>query len=191
MWWVYKITGDARYKSFLDTLETYTLTFVQNQYYYTGHHPDLPPIDFEEASIWGVAEYWLNRYEQTHDQKYLDHAVADAYLALTWWCPKQLSWVKNPTLGGSAEQQHFLQYSVYSYQDRKPETIQRLADLTGDKMLDALAKRVYQNIYFTQIVDGDLMGATHERIADPWLARGDDGKPDFNSMGTVYVGERS
>jgi hypothetical protein len=36
------------------------------------------------------------------------------------------------------------------------------------------------------------MGATHERIADPWLARADyDEKADFNSMGTVYIGEQS
>ena len=38
------------------------------------------------------------------------------------------------------------------------------------------------------------MGATHERIADPWLVRddyGDGEPPDFNSMGTIYIGEQS
>jgi hypothetical protein len=36
------------------------------------------------------------------------------------------------------------------------------------------------------------MGATHERVADPWLARADYGVPaDFGSMGTVYMGEQS
>ena len=36
------------------------------------------------------------------------------------------------------------------------------------------------------------MGATHERIADPWLARADyDEVANFNSMGTVYMGEQS
>jgi hypothetical protein len=191
-WSIYKLTSDPKYRRFMDSLEQYTLDHVQNQYYYTGHHPDLPPIDFEEASIWGIAEYWLNRYDETHDRKYVDHAVADAYLALTWWCPKQLSWVKNPTLGGSAEQQHFLQYSVYSYQDRKPETIQRLYQATGDPLWGALAQRVFQNIYFTEITEGDFVGATHERIADPWLARKDDpGPAEFNSMGTIYMAEQS
>jgi hypothetical protein len=191
-WWVYKITGDPKYKAFMGSLENYTLDLVQDQYYYTGHHPDLPPLDFEEASIWGVAEYWLDRYDETRDPAYLQHAVADAYLALTWWCPKQLSWVKNPTLGGSAEQQHYLQYSVYSYQDRKPESIYRLYSATGDKLFEALANRVFQNIYWTQVTSGDLMGATHERIADPWMARTNDDLPaNFNSLGTVYMGEQS
>jgi hypothetical protein len=190
-WWVYKITGDPKYKAFMGSLENYTLDLVQDQYYYTGHHPDLPPLDFEEASIWGVAEYWLDRYDETRDPAYLQHAAADAYLALTWWCPKQLPWVKNPTLGGSAEQQHYLQYSVYSYQDRKPETIYRLYQATGDKLFEALAQRVLQNIYWTELTQGPYMGGTYERIADPWLARNDDGPPDFNSLGTIYVAEQS
>lgn len=36
------------------------------------------------------------------------------------------------------------------------------------------------------------MGATHERICDPWLARpGNSGKADFNSLGTSYMSEQS
>ncbi len=190
--WIYKITSDPQYKRFLDSLEAYTLNDVQNQYYYIGHHPDLPPFELEEASIWGICEYWLNKYDETQDAKYLNHAVADAYLALTWWCPKQLSWVKNPTQGGSAEQTNFLQYSVYSYQDRKPESIKRLYEKTGNPLFEALARRVLQNIFWTQVTSGNLMGATHERIADPWLARADDNqKPDFDSLGTIYMGEQS
>jgi hypothetical protein len=35
------------------------------------------------------------------------------------------------------------------------------------------------------------MGAAHERIADPWLARHDYEEPaDFNSLGTIYMGEQ-
>jgi len=190
--WISLITHDGKYQRFLDSVELYTLNSVQNQYYYTGHHPDLPPWTLEEGSIWGICEFWLNKYDATGDPEYLKHAVADAYLALTWWCPRQLSWVKNPTLGGSAEQQYYLQYSVYSYQDRKPECLVRLYEATRDPLFDALAKRVFQNIYWTQVTEGNLMGATHERIADPWRARLDDGgKADFNSLGTTYMGEQS
>jgi len=187
-WHIYKITGDPKYKRFMEELEEYTLNYVQNKYYYTSHHPDLPPYEFEEASIWGVCEYWLNRYDETDDEKYLDHAVADAYLALAWWCPKQLSWVKNPTQFASAEQQHFLQYSVYCYQNRKIECLKRLYDKTRNTFFNELTERVLQNIYWTQITEGNLMGATHERICDPWLARS---RTDFNSLGTVYMSEQS
>jgi hypothetical protein len=38
---------------------------------------------------------------------------------------------------------------------------------------------------------GDLVGATHERIADPWLARHDRNGRGFNSMGTIYMSEQS
>ncbi|NIT60326.1 MAG: hypothetical protein GWN00_30205, partial [Aliifodinibius sp.] len=110
----------------MEELEKYHLKNVQNKYYFTSHHPDLPPYEFEEASIWGVCEYWLNRYDETGNKEYLKHAVANGYLAFTWWCPKQLSWVDNPTQGGSAEQLHYLQYSVYNYQCRKIECLRRL-----------------------------------------------------------------
>ena len=188
--YIYKITGDDKYLRAMKKLEDYTLRYVQNQYYYTSHHPDLPPYELEEASIWGVAEYWLDRYVETQDETYLKHAVADAYLSLTWWCPKQLSWVDNPTQMASTEQQHFLQYSIYCYQNRKVECLWRIADATGDPLFDDIANRIAQGIYASQVTTGDLMGATHERIADPWLARGD-GKGDFNSMGSVYMSEQS
>ena len=35
------------------------------------------------------------------------------------------------------------------------------------------------------------MGATHERIADPWLARNDHNGPGVNTMGTIYMSEQS
>jgi hypothetical protein len=192
LWHAHRVTGDERYRRALEHLEDFTLRNVQRQYHYTGHHPDLPPFELEEASIWGVAEHWLNRYDETGDEQYLRHAVADTYLSFTWWCPRQLSWVDNPTFGASAEQQHFLQYSVYCYQNRKVESLWRLHEHTGEALFGDLAERVAQNIYWTQVTEGPLMGATHERIADPWLAReGDDGEPDFNSLGTVYMSEQS
>ena len=192
LWHIHRVTGDEKYRRALERLEDFTLRNAQNQFYYTGHHPDLPPFELEEAGIWGVAEYWLNRYEETKEARYLRHAVANAYLSLTWWCPRQLSWVDNPTFGASAEQHHFLQYSVYCYQNRKVESLWRLHELTEDPLFGDLAERVAQNIYWTQETEGDLMGATHERIADPWLAReGDRGEPDFNSLGTVYMSEQS
>lgn len=192
LWHAHRVSGDERYRRALERLEDFTLRNVQGQYSFTGNHPDLPPFELEEASIWGVAEHWLNRYEETGEEPFLKHAVANASLSLTWWCPRQLSWVDNPTFAASAEQQHFLQYSVYCYQNRKVESLWRLHQLTGDALYGELAERVAQNIYWTQVTEGPLMGATHERIADPWLAReGDDGTPDFNSMGTVYMSEQS
>jgi hypothetical protein len=177
----------------MEDVEDYTLKSVQSQYYFTGFHPDLPPPDLEEAGIWGVCEYWLNRYEDTGDEEYLNHAKANAYLALTWWCPKQLSWVENPTQCASVEQQHYLQYSVYCYQNRKVECLKRLFNYTQNPLFNELGERVLQNIYFTQTTSGNLMGATHERICDPWLARvGEtEGEADFNSLGTSYMSEQS
>jgi len=186
---IYKITGDPKYKHFMDELEHYTYDCVDGKFYYTGHHPDLPPFELEEASIWGIIEYWLNKYEETDDTKYLNRAKANAYLAFTWGCPKQLSWVKNPTQCASAEQQHYLQYSVYCYHNRKVECLKRLYEKTQNSLFNELYHRVLQNIYWTQVTDGDLMGGTYERICDPWLARPEDS--DFNSLGTIYMNEQS
>jgi len=188
---IYEISDDSRYKNAMEDVEDFTLNRVENQCHFTGFHPDLPPPDFEEAGIWGICEYWLDRYEDTGDKEYLNHAKANAYLALTWWCPKQLSWVKNPTQCASVEQQHYLQYSVYCYQNRKVECLKRLFNNTQNPLFNELGERVLQNIYFTQTTSGNLMGATHERICDPWLARPGEGEADFNSLGTSYMSEQS
>jgi hypothetical protein len=186
------VTGDERYSKFLESLEVYTLRCVQNPYYFTGQHPDLPPYELEEASIWGVAEYWLNRFDETGDRAYLKHAEANAYLALSWWCPKDLSWVKNPTQGGSAEQQHFQQYSVYNYQNRKIEGLWRLFHCTGNVLFKNLMERMLQNIYFTQETEGGNKGGTYERIADPWLVREETAAgPHFDSLGSNYTNEQA
>jgi hypothetical protein len=188
---IYRITGDPRYLHFSEALEKYTREHVEGKLRFTGHHPDLPPDELEEASIWGIVEYWLDKYDRTGQRADLDHAVADAYLAFLWYCPKDLPWIKNPTIGDHAEQEHFLQYSNYCYQNRKIQCLQRLHQLTGIPLFGDLFDRITQTIFFTQVTKGDQMGGTHERTADPWLARSDyGGKPDFNSMGTIYMSEQ-
>ena len=189
---IHDITGEPRHKAFAEQLERYTRECVEGRLRFTGHHPDLPPDELEEASIWGVIEYWLDKYERTRDPECLERATADAHLAFLWSCPKQLSWVRNPTQCAAAEQQHFLQYSIYCYQNRKVQCLWRLYEHTDDTFFRDLYERVLQGVFWTQVTEGDLMGATHERIADPWLARADYDVPaDFNSMGTVYMGEQS
>jgi hypothetical protein len=189
---IYKITGDIRYKEFSEELERYLVRVTEARLYYSGHHPDLPPDELEEASIWGVVEYWLNKYEHTGDPEALQRAQGNAYLSFLWWCPKQLSWINNPTQMASAEQQHFLQYSLYCYHNRKVQCLWRLFEKTEDPLFKNLYHRTLQGIFWTQITEGEYMGATHERVADPWLKRNDyEEIAKFNSQGTIYMGEQS
>jgi hypothetical protein len=102
----------------------------------------LPPGDFEQDSIYDVVEYWLGKHDRTGDQDSLDHAVANAYYGLLYWCPKQLAWVKNPTQGAHSEQQHFNQYSVYCYHNRKIQSLDRLFKKTGNPLFEQLKNRV-------------------------------------------------
>jgi len=67
----------------------------------------------------------------------------------------------------------------------------RLYEYTRNPLFRRLCERVLQGIFWTQVTEGNLMGATHERIADLWLARDDCGEPAFDSMGTIYMGEQS
>ncbi len=92
-----KITGDERYMKLSADLERFLRGNVEGRFWYTGMHPDLPPGDFEQDSIYAVVEYWLDKHDRTGDKESLDRAVANAYYALLYWCPKQLSWVKGPT----------------------------------------------------------------------------------------------
>ncbi len=189
----YKITGNKRYKVFLEQLEEYHLENVQNEYYYTGHHPDLPPWELTEASLWGVCEYWLDQYKKTGEKVYLKHAIADIYLAMTWWTPKQLSWVDNPTQGGAAEQQHYLSLTMYCYQNRKVECLKRLYDYTQDPLFKELYDMVLQTNYWTQKETANgCIGGIHERTSRPWRAREDEtGKPEYNSLGSWYFNEQA
>jgi len=191
LWHINNLTGNEKYRQIMEEVEAYTIFSFQNKFLFNGHHPDLPPHTLEEGGIWGICEYWLYRFEETSDEKYLKRAEANAHLSLTWKCPKQLSWVDNPTQLASAEQQYFLQYSVYCYQNRQVECLKKLYKYTKNSLYDELAERITQNIFWTQLADGDLMGATHERIADPWLARNDGDDTGYNTMGTIYISEQS
>jgi hypothetical protein len=180
-----EITGDPHYLKVSEGMEKFLRTNVEGRFWYTGAHPDLPPNDFEQDSIYGVVEYWLNKYDRTRDREYLEHAVANAYYALLYWCPKQLSWVKSPTQGAHSEQQHYNQYSVYNYHNRKIQCLTRLAQMTGDPLFSALAQRVLQLNFYTEVTDGPYQGSLTEAIADPWLER----EGGYEHRGSPYTSE--
>jgi len=180
-----KITGDARYLQALERDEKFLREKVQNRLWFTGSHPDLPPGDFEQDSLVNVTQFWLEKYERTGDKDALENAVAVAHLTLLFWCPKQLSWVKNPTQLAHSEQQHFNQYSVYSYNNRKLIVLDKLHKFTGDALYAALRDRVMQNNFFVQATTGAYAGSIHECIADPWLER----RRGFDTLMSPYTSE--
>jgi hypothetical protein len=182
-----KITGDERYLKKALELEKFVREKVENRFWFTGQHPDLPPEDYEQESFWLVAEYWLDKFERTGDKEALEHAVANVNLAFLTWCPKQLSWVKNPTQGCSSEQQHFNQYSAYSYGNRKFKCLSLLYKHTKNDFYSQLLERTMQNYFFTQVTEGEYKGAAYEAICDPWLERGH----GFEYMKSPYFGEQN
>ena len=181
------INGDKRCLVASAKQEVFLKEEVEGHFWYTGQHPDLPPEDFEQDSIYNVVEYWLDKYDRTNDQICLDHAVANAYYALLYWCPKQLSWVKNPTQGAHTEQLHFNQYSVYSYHNRKIQCLDRLFRKTGNPLFEQLRDRVIQLNFYTQVTEGPYRGSVSEAIADPWLER--KSQYGFNMRGNPYTSE--
>jgi hypothetical protein len=180
-----KITGDERCLRASAEQERFLREHVEGRFWYTGQHPDLPPGDFEQDSIYNVVEFWLDKHDRTGDQESLAHAVANAYYALLYWCPKQLSWVKNPTQGAHSEQQHFNQYSVYCYHNCKIQCLDRLFKKTGNPLFAQLKDRVMQLSFYTQVTDGPYKGAVTEAIADPWLER----NQGFEWRGSPYTSE--
>jgi len=180
-----KITGDDRCLRASADQERFLRQNVEGRFWYTGSHPDLPPGDFEQDSIFCIVEYWLDKHDRTSDKESLDRAVANAYYGLLYWCPKQLSWVKNPTQGAHSEQQHFNQYSVYCYHNRKIQCLDRLFKKTGNPLFEQLKNRVLQLNFYTQVTDGSYKGAVTEAIADPWLERG----RGFEWRGSPYTSE--
>ena len=180
-----KITGDESYLKLCADMEKFLRSGVEGRFWYTGMHPDLPPGDFEQDSIYAVVEYWLDKHDRTGDKESLDRAVANAYYGLLYWCPKQLSWVKNPTQGAHSEQQHFNQYSVYSYGNRKIQCLDRLFKKTANPLFDQLKNRVMQLNFYVQVADGKYKGAMTEAISDPWLER----KQGFEWRGNPYTSE--
>ena len=105
-------------------------------------------------------------------------------------CPKQLSWVSNPTQMARSEQQGYAQYVVYDYNNRILECLARLALYTQNALWQQLADRSYALQTFIQAVGGagekpSDIGGFFEAIDDPWLARGG----GYNFMGTTYLTE--
>ena len=180
-----RITGDERYLKLSADMERFLRLNVEGRFWYTGMHPDLPPGDFEQDSLYAVVEYWLDKHDRTGDPESLDRAVANAYCGLLYWCPKQLSWVKAPTQGAHSEQQHFNQYSVYCYGNRKIQCLERLFKKTGNPLFEQLKNRVLQLNFTVQVVEGPYRGAMTESIADPWLERNN----GFEWRGSPYTSE--
>jgi hypothetical protein len=182
---VRRITGESRFDPFLARHEQFVRRQVEDRLWFTGAHTDLPPQDFESDSVWQVAEYWLDKYDATRRQECLDHAEACALLAFLMMCPKQLPWVANPTQTSHAEQQHYLQYSNYCYNNAKIACLHRLAAGTGQDLYRRLGDRVVQCGLWCQEPAGPWMGALYERMSDPWLGV----STDVNSKGTRYMSE--
>jgi hypothetical protein len=180
-----KITGDEKYLKKALEAEKFLREKVENRFWFTGMHPDLPPEDYEQDSFWAIVQYWLDKYERTGEQDALDHAIANANLALLSWCPKQLSWVKNPTQGTSSEQQHYNEYTAFSYGNEKLHCLSRLYKHTKDPLFSQLLTRMMQNQFFMQVADGPYKGGMYAAISDPWLER----KQGFNFMNVPYTSE--
>jgi hypothetical protein len=166
-----RITGDDRFAACAQSLERFLRERVEGRFWFTGAHPDLPANDYEQDSIWGAVEYWLNRHDESAQDEHLRRARADALYGLLHWCPKQLSWVENPTQCAHSEQMNYCQYAVYCYQNTKALSLRRLGEKTGDPLFTALARRVIWNNLYTQIPQGEYAGAFTDAIADPWLDR--------------------
>ncbi|MFN7992400.1 MAG: hypothetical protein U0Q18_02295 [Bryobacteraceae bacterium] len=182
---IYRVTGEAKYRKLGEDLERFLRERVESRYWFTGQHPDLWPKDYESDSVWCAAEYWLDRYERTKDASALKRAEADAWLAFLMWCPRQLSWVKNPTQTCHAEQEHYLQYSNYCYNNRKIECLFRLGKFTGERLFTDLGERIMQSGFWAQETKGPYRGGQHERMSDPWHGVSN----DVNSTGEIYFSE--
>ncbi len=182
---VRRITGDARYDAPIARFEQFVRQQVEGRCWFTGAHTDLPPQDFESDSVWQVVEYWLDKHETSGDHEALVRAEADALLAFLMLCPKQLAWVRNPTQTCHAEQQHYLQYSNYCYNNAKITCLRRLARLTSRPLYGDLCDRLIQCNFWCQETTGPWAGAIYERMSDPWQGV----SKDVNSKGTRYMSE--
>ena len=179
---IYRMTGDAKYARLAADLEQFLRKNVEGRFWFTGAHVDLPAKDYESDSVWHAVEYWLDKYDRTRDPEALKRAEADARLGFLTWCPKQLPWVKNPTQTCHTEQQNYLQYSNYCYNNRKYCCLDRLGKLTGEPLFGQLCQRLIQCGFWAQPTSGDWIGGMNERMCDPWLAL----SGNFNSTAQVY-----
>lgn len=181
------ITKDEKFTVALDKLEQFLRTNVEGRFWFCGQHPDLYPGDFESDSVWNAVEYWLDKYGRTHDADCLKRAQADAYFAFLMFCPKQLSWIKNPTQTCHTEQMHYQQYSNYAYHNKKLACMYRLGKETGNGLFTDLFNRAMQCGFWAQVTEGEYTGAQHERMSDPWL----NVSKEYDSKGTRYMNELS
>jgi hypothetical protein len=182
---IHRLTGRDEFRRLADDLEHFLRQHVESRYWFTGQHVDLWPGDFEADSVWCAVEYWLDKYERTKDSEALRRAEADGWFAFLMWCPKQLSWVRNPTQTCHAEQEHYLQYSNYCYNNRKIESLFRLGQLTGNRLFTELGRRVTSCAIWAQETTGPYQGAQYERTSDPWLSV----SKEVNSKGELYMSE--
>ena len=177
-----RITGDPKYTRLADDLEQFLRVKVEGRYWFTGADVDLWPQDYEADSVWHAVEYWLNKFERTGDAESLRRAQADARFAFLMWCPKQLAWVKNPTQTCHTEQENYLQYSNYCYNNRKIQCLRRLYQSTGDQLFADLGERIMQCGFWTQATTGDWQGGQYERTAIPGKAYRPTSTPSARSM---------
>ena len=175
---VANLTNDRQVRDVIRGLEGFLRHQVEGELWFTGQHPDLHGGDFEPNSVWGAAEYWLNKGD-------LERATADANLGFLMLCPVQLSWVDNPTQLAFSEQQDYSQYCPYTYESKKVSVLARLGEATGDPMWTRMAVRFAQMNFFVMDnrTGSDTKGAFREAIADPWLARGG----SFDYTGSLYM----
>ena len=178
---IYDITADQTVGRLVHGLERF-LRRCEDALWFTGQHPDLHAGDFEPNSVWGAVEYWLGKHDRTGDAEALERAVADANLGFMMWCPKQLSWVAHPTQTAFTEQQDYLQYSQYIYENKKVLLLMQLSARTKNPLWRQLARRIVQMNLYVQVTSGGCKGALQECIADPWLARGG----GFDFVGSLY-----
>ena len=181
------ITGNTNYLLTAQALEEFITNKVEGCYWFTGQHPDLPPWTFESDSVWGLCEYWLDRYDSTGNSNYLQRAEADGWLWFLMVCPGQLKWVNNPTQTCHAEQTYYAQYSNYCYQNEKLECLYRLGQLTGEQIFTQLFNRITQCQFWCQQATGPYSGAQYERMSDPWECV----SSAINSTGSLYINELS
>ena len=88
----------------------------------------------------------------------------------------------HPTQTAFTEQQDYLQYSQYIYENKKVLLLMQLSARTKNPLWRQLARRIVQMNLYVQVTSGGCKGALQECIADPWLARG--GGLDF--VGSLY-----
>lgn len=89
-------TVDYNFSALQVAAEGWLQSDIERYLYFSGQHPDID--DHEQDSIWELVEYWLDRNDANGGESgALERAAGNALVALTMLCPRQLSWVTNPT----------------------------------------------------------------------------------------------